>query len=82
MAGSYTPTVAARESEINRESSTETEPCICIQKGIMMNTDNTDLLKKLQTLLSDVGPNGPVWEEELLPDGSVKRKQIPALPRL
>ena len=53
-----------------------------MQKGIMLNTDDAELMQKLQTLLSDVGPNGPVWEEELLPDGSVARKQIPALPRL
>ena len=47
VAGSYDPLVQARESELRGFISTETVPSILMHKGIMMDTDDPELLKTL-----------------------------------
>jgi len=54
----------------------EATTCIVIQKGVMMDSSDPEIIKKFQLLFLDGYLDGAVWEEVTAPDGTKKKVQI------
>lgn len=74
--GSYRPNSEAFSYHLTKYITMENTACMVIQKGVLMHSDNPDVLKKLHLLFLDGFLNGAVWREETAPDGTKKKLQI------
>ncbi len=78
---SYMPSAAAIHSEEVGHSTMDEEPCIMMQKILVCNSSDPNVLENIQAAAGDFDQSGPVWKNEMGPEGRNRRKQIPAAER-
>jgi len=74
--GAYRPNSEAYSSKRAGRSTCESGACMVIQKGVMLDSSDPDIIKRLQLLFLDGFLDGVVWQEVTAADGSKTKVQI------